>query len=601
MPDPDHPGPLCVGIDLNRSKDRGVILRKNTGLLQPWLTLAVAVLFAVLAVFMTWPLALEMDRAVIGWVGDNYLYVWMIGWFQKALLELHRSPLFVPILNYPQGFDLAYTDIPFTMVLIGLPASLVSTPTLGYNVSIFVSFVLSGLGVYLWVRRLTGSVPAGVIAGTLFAFVPYRMSHLLGHLNLMGTQWFPFYFMGLSDLIDGRKRPSRAIVLASISLALIGFTSQYYLYMTLILSVAYVVGYLLFDRRSISRSGTWKRLGAFAIAAGPLVALAVMPYLALAGQERLTHSFEPVRMWSASPTDFVLPSPEHFVWGEWIAQHFDRRLWIENTLYVGAIPGFFTILAVLRRKKALPQGTTLIKVLFSTAAIAFILALGTDFHWLGQSVRVGVPGFARRWYPFPQVAVPLPGYFLFRFLPFYAGMRVWMRYGIFVSLFASVLAGIGIAWLLGRIRRPFVVPVSTAILLLALIDFYPGIQSLSAVDVRPVDAWLSDQGAGAVAQFPFWQIKGSRLAYATLIHDKPLIGDPFGTFHTVQFQQIQPVLSSFPDPDSVALLKELGVRWVIVDSTQYPDVAQVQAAIESLGLQFRIVLDGQYVYELEGS
>jgi len=68
---------------------------------------------------MTWPLVLQMDRAVIGWKGDNF--------------------------------------------------------------SILVSFILSGLGMYLWVRRLTGNTTASIIAGSIFAFAPYRMSHLLGH------------------------------------------------------------------------------------------------------------------------------------------------------------------------------------------------------------------------------------------------------------------------------------------------------------------------------------------------------------------------------------------------------------------------------------
>ena len=74
------------------------------------------------------------------------------------------------------------------------------------------------------------------------------------------------------------------------------------------------------------------------------------------------------------------------------------------------------------------------------AVVAFILALGTDFHWLGQAVMVDVPEFLRPWHPYPQTLIHLPGYLLFKYLLFYANMRVWMRYGIFVMLFISVLA-----------------------------------------------------------------------------------------------------------------------------------------------------------------
>src|SRR5690606_4174924 len=101
---------------------------------------------------------------------------------------LHQLPLTVSILNYPEGYHLAYTDASPLMILMALPFSLVGGSVLGYNLSMFVSFVLSGLGVYLWVRWLTHNHWAGILAGVLFAFVPYRMSHLYGHLNLMGTQ-----------------------------------------------------------------------------------------------------------------------------------------------------------------------------------------------------------------------------------------------------------------------------------------------------------------------------------------------------------------------------------------------------------------------------
>jgi hypothetical protein len=563
----------------------------------PWRGLGVTALFAILTVLFTWPLLPQIDRAMVGWQGDNYLYVWMIGWFQRALFELHASPLAVSILNYPQGYNLAYTDIPFTMVALALPFS----PALGYNLSIFASFVLSGIGVYLWVRRLTGSAAAGAIAGTLFAFAPYRLSQLMGHLNLLGTQWFPFYFLGLSEMIEAPGRFWKGIALAAVSLGLIGWTSQYYLYMTLLLTAVYVAGYAVFARKEERQPSAWKRLGPFAAISVLLVLPSMLPYLALASQDPLVHTLQEVRVWSASPTDFLLPSPQHAIWGQWIASHFDRSLAVENTLYPGAVGLVLSALALVKYRSAMSHRSTIIKVLALTTLAAFVLALGTDLHWLGQPVEVAVPEFLQRWYPHAVTMLPLPGYLLFRFLPFYASMRVWMRYGIFVSLFISVLAGAGVAGLLRQLGpRRLAGAVPVILFLLVLLDLYPATQPLTPVDVRPVDAWLATQGSGAVAQFPYWEIKNSRLAYATLVDNKPLIGDPFGTFDTPQARRIQPALNSFPDVASVALLRELGVRWVIVDSTQYRDWGTTRAAIEALGLHFETALDGQYVYQLGG-
>ena len=35
---------------------------------------------------MTWPLATRMRDSMVGEVGDNIYFVWMIGWLKKALL-----------------------------------------------------------------------------------------------------------------------------------------------------------------------------------------------------------------------------------------------------------------------------------------------------------------------------------------------------------------------------------------------------------------------------------------------------------------------------------------------------------------------------------
>lgn len=145
--------------------------------------------FTALTILMTWPLPLHMADMVYGAPGDNFYFVWLIGWIQKALFQLHTSPLSVPFLNYPEGWNLAYSDIAPSMVGLALPGSLIAGPTFGYNFAALLSFVLSGLGVYLWVHRLTKNTVASLIAGTIFAFAPYRSTKLVaGHFNLMGTQ-----------------------------------------------------------------------------------------------------------------------------------------------------------------------------------------------------------------------------------------------------------------------------------------------------------------------------------------------------------------------------------------------------------------------------
>ncbi|MDZ4159975.1 MAG: hypothetical protein U1B80_09310, partial [Anaerolineaceae bacterium] len=193
-----------------------------------WVTLY----FVGLTTLMTLPLAAQMSDSIIGRIGDNIYFVWMIGWMKKALFELGVNPFEVWFLNYPEGWNLAYTEITPVMLALAMPFALLGGPTLGYNAALMLSFILTGLGMYFWVRRMSGSTGAALVAGTIFAFIPYRFAHfLVGHLNLSGTQWLPFYFAGFFDLLNFRKQNKSAplewksILLCGVSLGLIALTS----------------------------------------------------------------------------------------------------------------------------------------------------------------------------------------------------------------------------------------------------------------------------------------------------------------------------------------------------------------------------------------
>lgn len=562
------------------------------GLSRKYSQLAILAGLVLLTAGMTWPWLVHFDQAVIGWPGDNYYFVWETWWFQDALLRRLILPLVVPSLNYPQGWQLAYNEITPLMILLGLPASFAGSPVSGYNFSLFLSFVLSGFGVYLWVYRLTRNHTAGFLSGIIFAFAPYRLSHLYGHLNLMGTQWLPFLFGGLHQLFEGRS-DRRTAVLTGLFMGAIAWTSQYYLYMALILGLLYSVTCGLSGRRVVMDRKFWQSVGISASVGIPLTGVALWPYIRLATQGELPmRSFEEVRVWSASPSDFLLPSPKSFFWDDWVSRYVNRDLWVETTLYLGGITLLFAMVAIFARRYRQVR-----KPLLWVLGGAILLAMGTDLHWFGSEVSLSPPAetsslFGR--------FVPLPGYFLFQYLPYYAGMRVWMRYGIFAILFAAVLAGLGFDLLLRRLGGK--VRTSSVLLLLICIvaDFYTGPVLLSPVNGRPVDLWLAQQpGKGAVAQFPYDEMMQPVHTYYTSVHGKPFVGGFFAASQPPQFRQAALMLSTFPSPQSVALLRGWNVRYVLVDRGAYQNFEQVNRQIEDNGLVFLADLGGQRVYLIE--
>jgi hypothetical protein len=374
-----------------------------------WHLVLAAFFFMGFTIVMTWPLTLKMGAYVIGPKGDNFYYVWLIGWFQRSIFELRQNPLVVAYQNYPFGWNLAYTEISLANVLFALPFSILKGPVFAYNFTLLASFVLSGLIVYWWVLAITGNKFAGLIAGALFAYAPYRMTHVYGHLPLMGT----------------------------------------------------------------------------------------------------------------------------------------------------------------------------------------------SVHWLGKRVMIQTPSFLKFWTQATQTFIPTLGYILYKKLPYYDGMRAWMRYGILVMLFFSVLAGIGFAALSSRLgRRAYSWSAAFLALVWIGIEFLPSFQ-FSSTQFRPVDTWLSTQaGTGSVAQFPVFRMLNGDVIYGTLAYRKPYLGMFMGAFLPTNFTDIQPLLDKFPDEESVRLLRQRDVQYVIVDSAMYKDWQGVQKQILDLGLLERGIFNRDYAYEL---
>ena len=208
--------------------------------------LAVVGFFTVLAVVFTWPVARELDAKIAGQPGDNLQFVWLIDWYKRALFELGRSPLFDPWLNFPDGWALSSIELPHTMIGLALPA----VPLLGaigaYNITSIASFLASALAPYAYVKRWTGSFLAALIAGTIFGFTPFRQSHfLIGHLNLLGTVWPGLYILSLIDLCMGKGRSLKGAWLLAGFLAATALTSQYYLSYDLLLSLPIIAAFWL--------------------------------------------------------------------------------------------------------------------------------------------------------------------------------------------------------------------------------------------------------------------------------------------------------------------------------------------------------------------
>ncbi len=564
-------------------------------------TLTAVCLFLLLTVVFTWPVVLEAHSRIAGEPGDSLYFVWLIKWCERAVFELHQSPIFDPWMNYPEGWSLASTQLPLSMVGLALPVSAMAGGVAGYNFSALASFFLSGLVVFAYVKRWTGRYLPAILAGTIFGFAPFRQSHfLIGHLDLLGTFWPALYILALTDICIGKCRSLKVAWLLPGFLVATALTSPYYIYMTLLLSIPIVGAFWLNGRlrgpgARQARTNLMVGLGV----AIPLVLVAIWPYVELRQTGVIgERSREYVRGYSASPTDYVIPATTSVAWGPWVSSHFDRIQWVEGTLYLGAAGVGLAAVALLRRRRLGGDLAELVMVCIAFGGTAFILSLGTDLNWLSKPVLIQVPKFARIWHPGAEAYVPLPGRLLFEYLPLYSSMRVPMRFGVFAILAVSVLAGMGAEHILACLRRPGQrLAVGVLFVILVVVDFLPKAAPSFEVRARAVDTWLRDQpGTGAVAQFPFDLSEDQYQVYYTSVHWKPFLGGMFNAFPPAQYLRIRPIMNGFPNEESARVLKELDVKYVVVDEPSYPNFSDVEAEILRLGLCPAVALEGEYVY-----
>jgi hypothetical protein len=136
---------------------------------------AAALIYLVLAVVLLAPFSLQLADHVQG-RGDTLLNIWILSWLTHAL-EADPASLFHGNAPYPFRYSIAFSDLQIASVPFFAPVFLATgNPVFAHNVLLLGSFVLSGLGAFWLGRAVTGSAAAGVVAGVVFGFAPYRLT-----------------------------------------------------------------------------------------------------------------------------------------------------------------------------------------------------------------------------------------------------------------------------------------------------------------------------------------------------------------------------------------------------------------------------------------
>jgi hypothetical protein len=245
---------------------------------------AAAGLYLAAAVGFTWPLAAGLARDVPWDMGDPLLNCWILAWDADHLLRFLHANLdalrgfWNANIFYPEPLTLAYSEHLFAQALQILPVyAATRNVILCYNLLLISTFALSGLGMFLLVRELTGSPRAAFVAGMIYAFAPLRVSQL-SHLQVLSSQWMPFALFGLRRYFESRRlRPLAGAVLA---LTAQNLSCGYFLLYFSPFVLAYTLVEIA-DRRLWRNRAVWIHLGTAAVTVFLATLPFLVPYLAL--------------------------------------------------------------------------------------------------------------------------------------------------------------------------------------------------------------------------------------------------------------------------------------------------------------------------------
>jgi hypothetical protein len=487
------------------------------------------VLFAALTAVMTYPQVLHLRDGVHD-EGDPLLNTWALAWVAH---QLPRAPahLFDANIFAPERRTLAFSETLIAPGVIAAPLQwLGAGPILVSNLVLQSGFIVSGAGIALLVATLTGQTGAGILAGIVFAFLPYRFENY-PQLQLQQTQFLPFAMWAFHRLLARGRLRDGAWLGIFISGQILSCT-YYGLFLVPYMTV--VCGTMLIADRAMPRRRVWALLLAAAI-----VIVAIVPIAgAYAGARQAVgeRGSGEVAAGSATPGNYLAPSSGSLLYG----RVFERFAAPERRLF----PGFVAMGLALAGLMIAP---------LKGARYKFAYGLGL---LLAFDVSLGFNGFTYR--------------VLYDYaLPFRA-VRVPARMGIFAEFSLAVLAGFGAAAITERLqwvsaRRGLLVVLAAAM----LAEYASKPMDIEIMPLAPPPAYADimrdkrDSPDATLFEFPISPGDDSTYLYYSTFHWQRLVNGYSG-FFPASYEAAVTAVRRFPDEASMSAIKAHQTRYLVI-------------------------------------
>ncbi|HVE66651.1 MAG TPA: hypothetical protein VNC59_08720, partial [Thermoanaerobaculia bacterium] len=265
--------------------------------------------FLLATVLLTWPQAARLGSGLSD-LWDAKLIAWVYQWDYhqtfRAPLDLFHANVF-----YPAKYTLAFSENVWGAAVFGFPlfAAGAST-TFVYNFLFLLGMFLSALGAWALARYVTRDPTASLLAGLVYAFVPWRLSQI-PHAQFQWGAFLPLLLLFLLRYFDGGRR--RDLVLFAVCFAWNALTNVHYgLFSGILLAVVFAWEAVTTGWRPLAPR---IRASLLALAAAAVVVLPFYaPYAKVSKLYGMRRSYGEMQFYSARPSGFLVAGAQNKLW-----------------------------------------------------------------------------------------------------------------------------------------------------------------------------------------------------------------------------------------------------------------------------------------------
>jgi hypothetical protein len=321
---------------------------------------------------------LDVPHVQQGQVDANF-YAWGMAWWPYAISHF-INPLYSHQIWAPNGVNLAWVTTTPTVSLLMWPVTATAGAVASLNLTLVLAPAASAWAAFILCRRLTGKFWPALLAGAVFGFCDYEISHeASGQPNLTVTLLLPLIAYLVLRWWDGSLSRRAFLIWTSVA-----FAAEFYTFLeafadlTLIAPLALIIGYLVAARDGRPKVARLAVDSAIAYVGGIVLAA---PYLfyALLNAPRSFHQ-QSTAYWvdlvgvvvPRGPEQLFTPQqlePNRLLGMSWLAgvAGYDRT----PTIYVGVpLLVLFVLVAVFH------WSNRLVRLLVPLYVVIFLFALG---------------------------------------------------------------------------------------------------------------------------------------------------------------------------------------------------------------------------------